>query len=58
MKALKPKRLLTVIALVGTVALALAAVYSYRCPKCNLIQQYSQPGVYKCPKDGLSLIPQ
>jgi len=35
--------------LMGT---ALAVVYSYKCPKCGLIQQYDHPGSYKCPQDG------
>jgi hypothetical protein len=32
---------------------ALAVVYSYKCPKCGLIQQYSMPGSHKCPDDGM-----
>jgi len=36
-------------ALTGTV---LAAVYSYKCPKCGLIEQYDHIGIFKCPKDG------
>jgi len=30
----------------------LAATYTYRCAKCGLIQQYTVPGIYKCPNDG------
>ncbi len=40
---------LTVLATVGIV---LAATYTYRCAKCGLIQQYTVPGIYKCPSDG------
>ena len=44
--------LLTVTALAVATGTVLAAVYSYKCPKCGLIQQYAQPGIYKCPNDG------
>jgi len=30
--------------------------YKYRCPKCNLIQEYSTQGVKKCPNDGKTMI--
>ena len=48
------------ILLLATVGIALAATtYSYKCPKCGLIQTYSQPnpGV-KCPTDGWYMTPQ
>lgn len=52
-------RLLLLVAMALTVATgtALAAVYAYKCPKCGLIQQYDHPGIFKCPKDGLVMIP-
>jgi hypothetical protein len=30
--------------------------YKYRCTKCKLIQEYSVPGVKKCPNDGTTMI--
>ena len=44
-----------VLLMVG-VGAALAAVFSYKCPKCGLIQQYDHPGIYKCPKDNWFLV--
>lgn len=38
--------------LLFTVGTVMAAVYTYKCPKCGLIQQYDRAGFYKCPKDG------
>jgi hypothetical protein len=35
----------------------LAAIFSYKCPKCGLIQQYDRPGIYKCPKDQWTMTP-
>jgi hypothetical protein len=26
--------------------------YTYNCPICGLIQQFTRPGIYKCPRDG------
>ena len=37
-------------------ALAAPKTYKYRCPKCQLIEEYAQPGVRKCPKDGTTMI--
>ncbi len=37
-------------------ALAAAKTYKYRCPKCQLIEEYAQPGVRKCPKDGWTMV--
>ena len=33
-----------------------AKTYKYRCVKCGLIQEYSTPGVRKCPNDGRPMI--
>lgn len=33
-----------------------AKTYKYRCPKCKLVQEYTQQGVKKCPKDGRTMI--
>lgn len=30
--------------------------YKYRCPKCNLIQEYATPGIKKCPSDGKTMV--
>ncbi len=30
--------------------------YKYRCPKCKLVQEYTTPGVKKCPNDGRTMI--
>lgn len=32
-----------------------AQVFHYKCPKCQLEQNYSKPGIYKCPVDGATL---
>jgi hypothetical protein len=37
-------------------AVAAPKSYKYRCPRCQLIQEYGQPGVKKCPKDGFTMI--
>lgn len=37
-------------------ALAAAKTYKYRCPRCQLIEEYAQPGIRKCPKDGTTMI--
>ena len=34
---------------------AAAQTYKYKCSKCGLIQEYAQPGIYKCPKDGSAM---
>ena len=39
----------------GTV-LAASKTYRYRCPRCQLIETYAQPGIKKCPKCGFSMI--
>jgi hypothetical protein len=36
--------------------LAAAKTYKYRCPRCQLIEEYAQPGIRKCPKDGATMI--
>lgn len=33
-----------------------AKTYKYRCPKCKLVQEYTQQGVKKCPNDGRIMI--
>jgi len=48
---------LTAMAVVASAGLALAVAYTYKCPKCGLIQQYDRPGIYKCPQDGWTMIP-
>lgn len=30
--------------------------YKYRCPKCKLVQEFTQQGVKKCPNDGRIMI--
>jgi hypothetical protein len=30
--------------------------YKYRCTKCKLVQEYTVPGVKKCPNDGTTMI--
>ena len=37
-------------------ALAAPKTYRYRCPRCQLIETYGQPGIKKCPKDGFTMI--
>lgn len=37
-------------------AMAARKTYKYRCPKCQLIEEYGQPGSKKCPKDGWTMI--
>jgi hypothetical protein len=48
--------ILTTMALVASAGFALAA-YTYRCPKCGLIQTYNTPAMPKCPNDGWTMIP-
>jgi predicted RNA-binding Zn-ribbon protein involved in translation (DUF1610 family) len=45
--------------LIATTVAVIAATYTYKCPKCGLIQSYSRPnpGV-KCPNDGWSMVSQ
>lgn len=31
-------------------------VYTYQCMRCGLIQQYTFPGVHRCPNDGTYMI--
>lgn len=40
---------------VGTL-MAAPRTYKHRCPKCQLIEEYAQPGVRKCPKDGWTMV--
>jgi len=37
-------------------AMAAPKTYKYRCPRCQLIEEYGQPGVRKCPKDGWTMV--
>jgi hypothetical protein len=37
-------------------ALAALKTHKYRCPRCQLIEEYAQPGIRKCPKDGSTMI--
>lgn len=41
-----------------TVVFAAGKTYKYKCPKCNLIQEYGTPGTKKCPNDGRIMIRQ
>jgi len=54
---IRPAILLLLAFIFITTGIALAAVYSYKCPRCGLIQQYDRPGIYKCPSDGTVLNP-
>ena len=38
------------------VAQAAPKTYKYRCPKCGLVQEFTRPGVKKCPNDGRTMI--
>ena len=40
------------LAALATAGVLLAATYTYRCPRCGLVQEYTVPGIYKCPNDG------
>jgi len=48
--------ILLFLAFIAITDIALAAVYTYKCPRCGLIQQYDRPGIYKCPSDGTYMI--
>jgi len=48
---------LLLLASITITGIALAAVYTYKCPRCGVIQQYDRPGIYKCVSDGSSMIP-
>lgn len=50
------KRLVSVVLLLAAAGIVMAAVYTYKCPKCGLIQQYDRIGAYKCPKDGFFMV--
>ena len=39
-------------------AIAAPKAYKYKCMKCKLIQEYSQPGPKKCPNDGQTMVRQ
>ena len=45
------------LAFIAITGIVLAAVYTYKCPRCGVIVQYDRPGIYKCPSDGTSMIP-
>ena len=49
--------ILLLLAFIAITGIALAATYTYKCPRCGLIQQYDRPGIYKCPTDGTILNP-
>lgn len=38
-----------------TSGIAVAATYTYKCFRCGLVQQYSFPGIRKCPNDGSTM---
>lgn len=48
----------TVIAsiLAGTAFAAPKKTYKYKCNKCHLVQEYTVPGVKRCPNDGSIMI--
>lgn len=52
MKITKKGALIAALILATVTIAAAATVYTYKCNRCGLIQQYSQPGSYKCPTDG------
>lgn len=55
-----PNRTTWILSILFATAIAvIAATYTYKCPKCGLIQSYGQPnpGV-KCPNDGWSMVSQ
>jgi len=37
--------------------LAAPKTYKYRCPRCQLIQEFAQSGIKKCPKCNFTMIP-
>jgi hypothetical protein len=37
--------------------LAAPKTYKYRCPRCQLIQEFAQSGIKKCPKCNFSMVP-
>lgn len=39
------------LALSSTCIFAATKTYKYRCNKCKLVQEYTTPGVKKCPND-------
>lgn len=41
--------------LVLTAGIAVAATFTYKCSRCGLVQQYSFPGIRKCPNDGSTM---
>ena len=44
--------------LIITCAAVLAATYTYQCPKCHLVLQFTQQSLgVKCPNDGSAMIP-
>lgn len=44
------KTLLFLLAFTGSV-LASGILYTYQCPRCGLVQQYTRTGMYHCPND-------
>lgn len=50
------KILSSVVLLLAAAGILMAAVYTYKCPACGLIQQYDRIGAYKCPKDGFFMV--
>jgi len=53
------KTKLTLGILLLATALALAASYTYRCPKCGNIQTFDRPSPgIKCSRDGWIMVPQ
>ena len=46
------KTTLTSLLILAATGILLAATFTYRCPRCGLVQEYTVPGIYKCPNDG------
>jgi len=49
------KTKLILLALLLLTGMAIAATFTYKCPRCGLIQEYTWPGIYKCPNDGSTM---
>jgi hypothetical protein len=54
---MKMNRKFFIIALASMLLCGFAVkTYKYRCPKCKLVQEFTQQGVKKCPNDGRIMI--
>lgn len=50
------KTTLTSLLILAAAGILLAATYTYRCDRCGLVQEYTVPGIYKCPNDGQYMV--